>query len=217
VSRGWSETEIARRVLADLWEGAYVNLGIGMPLRLNELLTPEMGIILHSENGILGMGPAPPPDRRDDDIVDAGKAHVTLIPGASVFHSADSFAMLRGGHLDVAVLGAYQVSMRGDLANWKRPGQRLAGVGGAADISVGARRVWVMMRHLTRDGEPRLVRECTFPLTASRVVKRVYTDMAVIEVTEHGFRLLETAPGYTAAEVAAATGAPLALPEGVGG
>ncbi|HLH69661.1 MAG TPA: 3-oxoacid CoA-transferase subunit B [Candidatus Dormibacteraeota bacterium] len=213
--RGWTEPEIARRVLADLWEGAYVNLGIGMPLLLNELLTPEMGVILHSENGILGMGPAPPPDRRDDDIVDAGKAHVTLVPGASVFHSADSFAMLRGGHLDVAVLGAYQVSMHGDLANWKRPGQRIAGVGGAADISVGAKQVWVMMRHLTKDGAPRIVRECTFPLTARGVVKRIYTDMAVIDVTAEGLQLKELAPGYTAAEVVAATDAPLAVLEGV--
>ena len=207
--RGWSDRQIARRVLDDLWEGAYVNLGVGMPVLINELLPPGLSVILHSENGTLGMGPPPPEDQRDDDLMNAGGGYLTLAPGASVFDSAESFAMLRGGHLDVAVLGAYQVSERGDLANWKRPGQRIAGIGGAADISIGARQVWAMMNHRTKDGQARILRECTFPLTARGCVKRIYTDMAVIEVSPNGLALIETAPGYTAAEVAAATEAPL--------
>ncbi|MDE3077692.1 MAG: 3-oxoacid CoA-transferase subunit B [Chloroflexota bacterium] len=208
--RGWSEQDIARRVLADLWEGAYVNLGVGMPLLVNDLLKPEMGIILHSENGVLGMGPPPPPGQRDEDLVNAGKEYITLLPGAAVFNSADSFAMLRGGHLDVAILGAYQVSERGDLANWKRPGETVPGIGGAADISTGAKQVWIRMKHVTNKGEPRIVRQCSFPLTAKGCVKRLYTDMGIVQVTAEGLRLLETAPGYQPSEVALATEAPLA-------
>lgn len=211
--RGWSDRQIAERVLADLWEGAYVNLGVGMPVLVNELLPPGFGVILHSENGTLGMGPPPPESDRDEDLMNAGGGYLTLAPGASVFDSAESFAMLRGGHLDVAVLGAYQVSERGDLANWKRPGQRIAGIGGAADISVGAKEVWIMMNHCTKDGQPRILRECTFPLTARGCVKRVYTDMAVLGVSRKGLAVRELAPGYTFDEVAAVTDAQLAHSE----
>ncbi len=207
--KGWSDPQIARRLLADLWEGAYVNLGVGMPVLVSDLLPPDLGVILHSENGTLGMGPPPPENERDMDLMNAGGGYLTLAPGASVFDSSISFAMLRGGHLDVAVLGAYQVSERGDLANWKRPGQKLAGIGGAADISVGAKQVWVMMNHLTKDGQARILKECTFPLTARACVKRIYTDMAVIEVSAKGLLLIEASPGYTFEDVAAATAAPL--------
>ena len=208
--RGWDEHGIARRVLADLWEGAYVNLGVGMPVIVNEVIPADMEVVLHSENGTLGMGPPPPEDARDPDLTNAGGGYLTVRPGASVFDSSLSFSMLRGGHLDVAILGAYQVSAQGDLANWKRPGQTTAGIGGAADISVGAKRVWVMMKHQTNDGQARLLKQCTFSLTARGVVKRVYTDMAVIDITPAGLKLVEVAPGYTAVDVAAATDAPLA-------
>jgi 3-oxoacid CoA-transferase subunit B len=209
VQKGWSDAQIAQRVLADLWEGAYVNLGVGMPVLVSDLMPAGSGIILHSENGTLGMGPPPREDQRDYDLFNGGGGFVTVAPGASVFDSAESFAMLRGGHVDVAVLGAYQVSERGDLANWKRPGQQVAGIGGAADISIGARQVWVMMNHRTKEGHARIVRECAFPLTARRCVKRIYTDMAVIEVASQGLRLVEAAPGFTAEEVKQATEAPL--------
>jgi 3-oxoacid CoA-transferase B subunit len=207
--RGWNDRQIAQRVLADIWQGAYVNLGVGMPVLINELLPPDFAIVLHSENGTLGMGPPPPENQRDVDLMNAGGGFLTLAPGASVFDSADSFAMLRGGHLDIAILGAYQVSERGDLANWKRPGQKIAGIGGAADISVGAKQVWVTMNHVTKDGQARILRECTFPLTARGCVKRIYTDMAVIDVSSQGLRLLEAAPGYSHADVAAVTEATL--------
>ncbi len=207
--KGWEDLDIARRVLADIWEGAYVNLGAGMPVLLNVVIPPDLEVVLHSENGTLGMGPPPPEGQRDPDLMNAGGGYLSVRPGASVFNSGDSFAMLRGGHLDVAVLGAYQVGEFGDLANWKRPGIPTAGVGGAADISVGAKQVWVMMKHLTNDGQPRILKECTFSLTAMRVVKRIYTDMAVIDVTPEGLKLVEVAPGYATADVVAATGAPL--------
>ncbi|MFN8455716.1 MAG: 3-oxoacid CoA-transferase subunit B [Anaerolineae bacterium] len=197
--------EIARRIALDLPDGCYVNLGVGIPTLVADYLPPEREIILHSENGILGMGPAPAEEERDPDLVDAGKEPVTLLPGAAIFHSADSFAMLRGGHIDIAVIGAFQVSEVGDLANWRLPGATLAGVGGAADIAVGARQVFVAMNHVTSEGQPKIVRECSYPLTARRVVKRIYTDLAVIEVTPEGLRLLEVAPGVTVAEVQAQT------------
>jgi 3-oxoacid CoA-transferase B subunit len=209
MSPGWTDEQIARRLIADLWEGAVVNLGVGMPGLVSQFLPPEPEVILHSENGLLGFGPPPAPELCDRDLVNAGREFVTLKPGASLFHSADSFAMLRGGHVDVGVLGAYQVSERGDLANWKLPGQKLAGVGGAADICAGVKQVWVMMKHRTSRGEPRLLRECTYSLTAKGVVKRVYTDMAVVEITPDGMRLMEAAPGYSVDELRAATGAVL--------
>lgn len=210
MDRGWSDEQMARRVASDLWDGAYVNLGIGLPLRIANLLPADREIVLHTENGILGMGPAPErPELNDLDLVNAGKQFVTLRRGASVFHSSDSFAMLRGGHVDLGIMGAYQVSERGDLANWRLPGQALAGVGGAADISVGVKQVWIMMKHLTNKGEPRILRECSYALTAPRCVKRIYTDLAIVYVTPDGLELVEVAPGYSVAEVVAATDAPL--------
>ena len=215
MKRGWNDEEMARRVIADLWEGAYINLGVGLPVLINELLPPEMEVILHTENGILGTGPAPPVELRDDDLVNASKEYITIRTGASFFDSATSFAMLRGGHVDVGILGAYQVSERGDLANWKLPGQAIAGIGGAADISVGVKQVWVMMKHRTRQGESRIVRECSYPLTARGVVKRIYTDMAVIHLTPGGLRLLEVAPGYQVSDVIEATNTPIQVAEDV--
>lgn len=209
MNRGWSDEEMARRVIADLWVGAYINVGLGLPLLINELLPPDMEVIVHSENGILGTGPAPPPKLRDEDLINPAKEYITIRTGASFFDSATSFAMLRGGHVDVGILGAYQVSERGDLANWKLPGQPVAGVGGAADISVGVKQLWVMMKHRTRQGESRIVRACSYPLTARAVVKRIYTDMAVIRLTPEGLRLAHVAPGYDAVDVIAATNAPL--------
>ena len=209
MERGWKDEEMARRVIADLWEGACVNLGVGLPTMINELLPAELEVILHAENGILGMGPPPPPELRDEDIVNAGKEYVTLKKGASVFHSSDSFAMLRGGHVDVGILGAYQVSERGDIANWKLPGQAMPGIGCAADISIGVKQVWVLMKHLTSRGEPRILRECNYPLTARGVVKRIYTDMAVIQVNPDGLQLVEVASGYEVSNVVAATAVPI--------
>ncbi|MDE3076887.1 MAG: 3-oxoacid CoA-transferase subunit B [Chloroflexota bacterium] len=210
--RGWSDQQIAHRVIADLWEGAYVNLGVGLPILVLEELPAGLHVLLHSENGTLGMGPPPPEDQRDPDLMNAGGTFLSVAPGGVVFDSSESFAMLRGGHVDVALLGAYQVSEHGDIANWKRPGQKIAGIGGAADIAVGAKQLWVMMNHVTKDGQARILRQCTFPLTAGGVVKRIYTDMAVIDVKPDGLHLLEVAPGLTAEEVATATDAPLKLP-----
>ena len=209
-ARGWTEEQMCHRVLADLWEGAYVNLGVGMPIGITKFLSPDSGVILHSENGLLGMGNPPAEGQQDADIINAGSGFVTLWPGASNFDSSLSFMMVRGGHVDVAVLGAYQVDQHGNLANWKRPGQTIASIGGAADISAGAKQVWVLMKHRTNDGkEARLLKDITFPLTAKACVKRVYTDMGVVHVTSDGFRLVETGPGYTPAEVVTATDAPL--------
>ena len=209
MQRGWSDEQMAARVAADLWDGAYVNLGIGLPTLVADLIAPDREVVIHSENGILGMGPTPPPELADEDLVSAGKAGVSLLPGGSLFDSATSFAMLRGGHIDVGVLGGYQVAANGDLANWKLPGEPVPGVGGAADISLGVKQVWVLMKHVTRMGEPRIVKRCTYPLTGPGVVKRIYTDMAVIHLTPDSLYLVEVAPGYTRADVVAATEAPL--------
>jgi 3-oxoadipate CoA-transferase beta subunit len=211
--RGWSDEQVAQRVAADFWEGAVVNLGVGMPTLVAGYMPLDREVILHSENGLLGIGPPPAPGQEDPHLVDAGKGPVSLRTGASVFHTADSFAMLRGGHVDGGVMGAYEVSERGDLANWKLPGQPLAGMGGAADISLGARQVWVMMKHRTSGGEPRILRACRLPLTARGVVRRIYTDLAVLAVTPAGLRLMEAAPGLTFRDVAAATEAPLLAQE----
>lgn len=197
--------EIAKRVAMDLPDGCYVNLGVGIPTLVSNYLPSERDILLQSENGILGMGPTPSESELDPDLIHAGKGPVTLLPGAAIFHQADSFAMLRGGHVDFAVIGAYQVSEAGDLANWQLPGAALAGIGGAADIAVGARNVFVAMRHTTKDGQFKIVKQCTYSLTARRVVKRIFTDLAVIEVTQDGLRLLEIAPGASLSEVQAKT------------
>jgi 3-oxoacid CoA-transferase B subunit len=212
--RGWTPEQMARRVAQDFWDGAYVNLGIGLPTLVSDFLPADREVVLHSENGILGMGGLAPPEQADPDLVNAGKQSVLVLPGACFFNSSDSFAMLRGGHVDVGVLGAYQVSARGDLANWSLPGQTLSGIGGAADIAVGVRQLWVLMKHSTPGGQPRILRECTYPLTSRGTVKRIYTDMAVVDVTPGGLKLVEIAPGYAPEEVVVATQAQLLVTAG---
>jgi 3-oxoacid CoA-transferase B subunit len=208
-----STQEMAQRIAMDLPDGCYVNLGVGIPTLVAGYLPPEKEIILQSENGILGMGPPPTEEEYDPDLVDAGKQPTTLLRGAAIFDSLDSFTMLRGGHVDVAIMGAYQVSQRGDLANWKLPGASLAGIGGAADIAVGAAQLFVAMKHITRDGQPKIVKECTYSLTARGVVSRIYSDLAIIEVKPEGLLLVEVAPGVEVAEVKEKTGAPLQVAE----
>jgi 3-oxoadipate CoA-transferase, beta subunit len=208
--RPLSRKEIAARVARDIAEGWYVNLGIGLPTLVADQVSPEREIIFHSENGLLGMGEAPPPDRIDPWLINAGKQYVTLRPGGAYFHHADSFAMIRGGHLDLCVLGAFEVAENGDLANWATSATESApAVGGAMDLAVGAKRVWVMMEHTTKDGRPRLVRHCSYPLTAPGAVSRVYTNYAVLDVTQEGFRVVEMVPGMTLAALQALTDATL--------
>ena len=202
--------QMAARVAKDIPEGAVVNLGIGLPTLVGNHLPADREILLHSENGLLGMGPAPAPGQEDGDLINAGKQPVTLRPGGSYFHHADSFAMMRGGHLDYCVLGAYQVAQNGDLANWSLGQEGVApAVGGAMDLAVGARNVYVLMEHVTRDGRPRLIEDCSLPITGARCVKRIYTDLATIDVTPDGFRVIDMVPGITRDELQALTGAAL--------
>ncbi len=206
--------QIAERIARDIPEGAYVNLGIGMPTLVANHLPKDREIFLHSENGILGMGPAPAPGLEDSDLINAGKEPVTLLTGGAYFHHTDSFAMMRGGHLDIAVLGAFQVSVGGDLANWHTGAKdAIPAVGGAMDLAVGARNVWVMMEHLTKGGESKIVERCTYPLTGIGVVKRIYTDLAVIDVTPRGLVASRLVPGLSFDELQRLTGVPL-LPSG---
>jgi 3-oxoadipate CoA-transferase, beta subunit len=202
--------QIAQRIARDIPEGAYVNLGIGMPTLVANHLPKDREIILHSENGILGMGPAPAKGAEDWDVINASKEPVTLLTGGAYFHHTDSFAMMRGGHLDIAVLGAFQVSASGDLANWHtgEPGA-IPAVGGAMDLAVGAKHVWVMMEHVTKAGEPKLVPKCSYPLTGIGVVGRVYTDLALLERAPGGWAASELVDGLAFAELERLTGVPL--------
>jgi 3-oxoadipate CoA-transferase beta subunit len=197
-----SKDELAKRVAQDMFDGAYVNLGIGMPTLVANHLPPGIEIVLHSENGILGMGPAPAKGEEDFDLINAGKQAVTLLPGGAYFHHADSFAMMRAGHLDICVLGGFQVSVTGDLANWStgEPGA-IPAVGGAMDLAIGAKQTWVMMDLLTKQGESKVVSQCTYPLTGIACVKRIYTDMATLECTPDGLVLIDLVDGLTKGEL----------------
>jgi 3-oxoadipate CoA-transferase, beta subunit len=210
--KGWTMHDLAGLLAADLEEGWAVNLGIGLPTLVADAIPADKEVLLHSENGILGIGPKPSSEEDEDaDLINAGKQPVTLHPGGSYFSQSDSFAMIRGGHLDAAVLGAFQVSQYGDLANWKLPGSALGQVGGAMDLALGSKHVFVMMEHSTRKGEPKLVERCSFPLTGARCVNRIYTNLAIIDVTAAGLVVREIAPGVSWEELQDATGAPLQI------
>ena len=206
-----TKEQLAQRVARDIHDGAYVNLGIGMPTLVANHLPAGIEVVLHSENGILGMGPAPAPGREDYDLINAGKQPVTLLPGGAFFHHADSFAMMRGGHLDICVLGAFQVSATGDLANW-HTGEKdaIPAVGGAMDLAIGAKQTWVMMDLLTKKGESKIVSSCSYPLTGIACVKRIYSDLATLECTPQGLKLIDSVEGLSHAELERLVGLPIA-------
>jgi 3-oxoadipate CoA-transferase beta subunit len=207
-----SRNEMAERLAHDIPEGWYVNLGIGAPLKVADYVPMEREVIFQSENGVLGMGPMPEPDKIDRWLINAGKQHVTLRPGGSYMHHADSFALIRGGHLDLCVLGAFQVAENGDIANWSMSDNDSApAVGGAMDLAAGARRLWVIMEHQTKSGDSRLVRRCSYPLTAIGAVTRVYTNLAVLDIAADGFVVRDMVPGLTLDELQQVTDAPLRL------
>ena len=206
----WNRDQMAARVAADIHEGSVVNLGIGLPTLVANHLPAGADIILHSENGVIGMGPAPAPGEEDYDLITAGKQPVTLLPGGSYFHHADSFAMMRGGHLDICVLGAFQVSATGDLANWHTGApDAIPAVGGAMDLAIGAKKTWVMMELLTKTGESKLVQACTYPLTGIACVSRIYSDLAVIDLSPAGAAVVELVDGLSFEQLQALTAVPL--------
>jgi 3-oxoacid CoA-transferase subunit B len=203
----WTDEDLAKRAAEEIGAGSIVNLGIGLPTLVANYLEPGDDVWLHTENGILGMGPYPFEGEEDPQIINAGKQTVTVVQGGSCFDSATSFGMIRGGHVDLAILGAMQVAANGDLANWSVPGGKTLGIGGAMDLAAGARRIVVLMKHVTKSNEPKLLAQCSYPLTAVGVVDRVITDLAVLDTEGDAFRLVECAPGITADEVRAKTGA----------
>ena len=209
---GWTAVEMAALVGSDLWDGVYVNLGIGLPTAVTQALPDDREVVVHSENGLLGAGPPPPEGQEDWDLIDAGKRAITLAAGGCYFSHADSFAMIRGGHLDLAVLGAFEVSARGDLANW-HPGTGVPAVGGAMDLAVGAKDVWVMMWHADGDGSPKIVADCRLPITGREVVSRVYTNFGVFEPAGTGVVCRRRAPGLTSDQLADATGVDVVFDE----
>ena len=211
--QGWDREAMACRLAQDIPNGSYINLGIGIPELVAKFVPEGRTFIYHTENGLLGMGPSPEEGQEDPELINAGKRHVTANPGAAYFHHADSFAMIRGGHLDLSILGAMQISQSGDLANWStgKPGA-IPAVGGAMDLVAGVKKVFVLTQHTTKTGEPKLVESCTYPLTGQGVVDRIYTDLAVIDITPAGFQTVELAPGVPFEHVQAMTGAPLSPP-----
>lgn len=209
----WTREQMAARVARDIPEGSVVNLGIGLPTLVAAQIPAGLEVILHSENGVLGMGPPPPAGAEDYDLINAGKQPVTLLPGGCFFHHADSFAMMRGGHLDICVLGAFQVSVRGDLANWHTGApDAIPAVGGAMDLAIGAKQTFVMMEHLSKSGESKIVAQCSYPLTAPACVSRIYTDLAVLAVTPQGLQVLDLAEGMSIDTLQDLTGQPLLRP-----
>jgi len=205
----WGKQDMASRAAQEIAPGSIVNLGIGLPTLVADYLPDDGSVWFHSENGLLGMGPYPLEGEEDSQLINAGKQTVTVVPGGSIFDSATSFAMIRGGHVDLAVLGAMQVAMNGDLANWSIPGGKTMGIGGAMDLASGAKRILVLTRHTTKEGEPKLLERCDFPLTATGCVDRIITELGVFDVAQDGFRVIELADGVDLEDVRAKTGAPL--------